>query len=110
MLTSSAWSVKKFEFLLANINLLSEIKSNIESAGTLGWEVQPGWQLGTPKARSGCEDFVRVTVREIANRSSFIDPNQFIAKAPIGLPQWITEADQWIVKFLKVLTLKQVSI
>jgi hypothetical protein len=106
-LRPSSFSVKKYEIVIGNIQVLPEILSEVRKAGTSGYEVQAGWQLGTPKPRSSCEDFVRIAMRLISDNSEFIDPKEYLAKSPLSFPQWKSLADQWYLKVLGK-TLKQV--
>jgi hypothetical protein len=107
IMRGSAFSVKQVEFLLGNIDLLPEVEKELESGGIRGWTVQPGWQLGVPRKRNGCEDFVRVTLRQRSNVSATEDPQPYLPKAPLGLPEWVSEADQWVIKVLNF-TVRQV--
>ena len=107
LLTPSAFSAKKYEIVLANIKLLPEITQAIEKAGLLGYTVAAGVQLGTPTARTGCEDFARVGMRLRSNSSAYVDAKPYLMKPLLGFPQWVTEADQWYIKLL-VITIRQV--
>ena len=107
LLKPSAFSAKKYEIIIANVKLLPEITSAIDSAGVLGYTVSAGVQLGTPTARSGCEDFVRIGMRLRANASEYVDAKPYLMKPLLSFPKWVTEADQWYIKLLFI-TIRQV--
>ena len=113
ILDPTPFSIRKFEILIGNIKVLSAIETEIRSAGLRGFLVNAGVQLGLPIARTGCEDFVRVTMRKESGDEeapyTYVDPQAYLMKAPLGLPQWVTEADQWYIKLL-VVTIRQVLI
>ena len=109
LLRPSAFSVKQFEIVLTNIRVLDTIKTSIQAAGALGFAVSAGWQLGLPKSRSGCSNFVHVAMRLIKNTSDYSqDPSAYLSKAPLAIPSWVSQADQWYIKLL-VITIKQVK-
>ncbi len=111
VLTPTAFSLKKWEILIGNIKLIPEIQSAIRSAGSKGFLVLAGWQLGLPVSRSSCEDFVRVTMRkrDLTPTIEYMDPKAYLSKAPLGLPQWVSEADQWYIKVL-MFTIRKVRL
>ncbi len=107
LLRPSAFSVKEFEIVISNIEVLTEIRTAVLKAGSAGFSVSAGWQLGTPKSRSGCLDFVHVAMRRISKPTDYSqDPYAYIAKAPLSLPAWKSQADQWYIKLLGA-TIKQ---
>lgn len=108
ILRSTSFSVKKYEFVLSNIKVLSDVASKLSAAGTRGLAVVAGWQLGTPVLRSDCEDFVHVTVRERLSKNVTVDPKTYVPQPPLGMPTWISEADEWYIKLLGF-TIKRVS-
>ena len=107
ILQPSSFSVKKYEILIANIDVLSEISQALSSAGSSGFKVKAGYQLGTPTSRSQCEDFVHVTMRLAIDHKKTTDPKAYVLKVPLQIPQWISETDLWYVKLLGF-TVKQV--
>jgi len=100
VLQSPSFSVKKLEFVIGNIVLLPEISKAISSAGSSGFAVKAGYQLGTPIVRRDCEDFVHVSVRLRSDKTNFSDPKPFLTKPFLSVPKWESEADQWFIKLL----------
>ena len=106
VLEPKSFSVKHFDIKLANINLLPEITKLLD-ANPLGWTVTAGIQLGTPRSRSGCANFVHVAMSPSKDPSDYSkDPVKYITKSPISLPSWNTIIDQWYIKVMMI-TIKQ---
>ena len=106
-LRPSSFSVKKYELVISNINVLPEIATALKSAGTSGYAIKAGVQLGTPTPRSQCDDFVHISMRLISDPITTTDPKAYLVKSPLSFPQWNSEADQWYIKLLSI-TVKQV--
>ena len=100
--------MKKYEVIIANIDILPEISQALKSGGSSGFKVKAGYQLGTPTVRSQCEDFVHITMRLVSDHTTTTDPKPFVLKSPLSFPKWVSEIDQWYVKLLSI-TIKQVT-
>lgn len=111
----TAFSIKDLDVILSNVAIDADIKAKIRQSGTVGLVMDAGRQIGKARTISGCDDFVRVTMKKRATLLSgagpaeYVDPTEFIYKNLLDFPGLDPKVDFWHVKLLgKVL--KQVRL